>query len=261
MPTANGVEGVGGKSGPAVTEKPKVEGWRAWQAEDAHEPPLWTRGEVLAAAERLGVTPPVDERTLRYWEGKGIVPRGDRRGPAGHEQVLYPWWTVDLLAIVRRYQRARYKLAQLPPLMRLEARRLSRDSLPRRRVGEEVGAVRRFSAYSAPGAAEPLREPLGPPSQDPAQHLQDPTDELRRSLRDTVASLATIHRLADRVTIEAAELHLRASTGQVFRYAIAEDGALARAEGEEHIVEEFIATLPEELRAEARAAWVEARQP
>ncbi len=240
--------------------RPRREDWRAWQAEDAPEPPLWTRAEVLAAAERLGVAPPVDERTLRYWEGQGVVPRGERRGPAGHEQVFYPWWTVDLLAIVRRYQRARYKLAQLPPLMRLEARRLSRDSLPRRREGEEVGKARRFSAYSAPGAAGPLREPLGPPSQDPAQHLQDPLDKARGALRDTVTSLATIHRLADGVTIEAAELHLRASTGQVFRYAIAEDGALARAEGEERIVEEFIATLPEELRADARAAWAAARE-
>jgi len=100
--------------------------WRVWQAEDAPDPPLLTRTEVLALVERWKVVqPPVDERTLRYWEKQGLVPRPMRSYHAGATRSRYPSWVADLIAIIRLEQRAGRKLAELGPMVRQQAHRLS----------------------------------------------------------------------------------------------------------------------------------------
>jgi DNA-binding transcriptional MerR regulator len=115
---------------PAGDDRAKGQGnretWRDWQAEGAPEPHLFTRKEVLATVERWGVTPRVDEETLRFWERQGLLPRPTRQYHAGAVRTRYPWWVADLIAQIRRYQDAGQKLAHLGERLRAEARRLSR---------------------------------------------------------------------------------------------------------------------------------------
>lgn len=111
--------------------KPARQTWREWVSganSDPEYPPLLTRREVLATAEQLGVTPPVDERTLRYWEAEGIVPRPTLDYTSRGERAKYPWWMPDLLWHVRRYQHMGMSTQQLRARIPAEARLLSYKS-------------------------------------------------------------------------------------------------------------------------------------
>ncbi len=93
----------------ARARKPTAETWRAWCAPGAPgtpgkaDPELLTRDDLLATVERWGVKR-VQESTLRYWEGIGLLPRATIEGPPGKQRALYPWWVADLAALVRYYQ-------------------------------------------------------------------------------------------------------------------------------------------------------------
>ncbi|MDP9374567.1 MAG: MerR family transcriptional regulator [Chloroflexota bacterium] len=111
-------------------QKGEPQDWRDWQPADAPAPPLMTRAEVLALLERWGTEPPVDERTLRYWEARGLVPRPIRTVHAGAYRTRYPSWVVDLCATIRFWQRDGSKLAHIARLVRAEAARLARNPRP-----------------------------------------------------------------------------------------------------------------------------------
>jgi len=67
------------------------------------DPELLTRDELLLAAERRSL-PGVTDTALRHWERQGFLPRARRDGAPGRQQAHYPWWSVDLLALLRHYQ-------------------------------------------------------------------------------------------------------------------------------------------------------------
>ena len=130
---------------------PAPESWRDWLPEGAPAPEVITRAELLATAERLGID--VDERTLRYWESRDILPRPEYdRIRFGGELTWYPRWWVQLLWHLRQYQDEGYKLAQLPPLLKAQAHRLAfpLDALYQPRLDTEVaGRTVADSAYAA----------------------------------------------------------------------------------------------------------------
>lgn len=117
-----------------MSEKAKRQTWREWielaESEGA-DIPLLTRGELLVQAERFGAV--VDERTLRYWEAEGVIPRPTRDHTGPGERARYPWWVVDLLWQVRQYKHWGMTLAQLRRRMPAEARRLAALPPPARR--------------------------------------------------------------------------------------------------------------------------------
>ncbi len=79
-------------------EQATRETWRdwlppMWDAYNLGDPPLITRAELIDAlqAENLNVS----ERTLRYWEQTGLLPRPTRGEQSGHGRggpSLYPYW-------------------------------------------------------------------------------------------------------------------------------------------------------------------------
>jgi DNA-binding transcriptional MerR regulator len=99
--------------------------WRSWQAEGAPDPPLLTRTELLALVERWNIKPDVDERTLRYWEKRGLTPRPVRSYHNGAVRSRYPSWVADLIAFIREQQSYKVSLARIEALVREEAFRLS----------------------------------------------------------------------------------------------------------------------------------------
>ncbi len=104
--------------------------WRDWQPAGAPDPPLLTRAEVLALLERWATRPPVDERTLRYWEARGLVPRPTRTVHAGAYRTRYPSWVADLCATIRLWQRVGNTLAEIAGRVRAEAARLAQAPRP-----------------------------------------------------------------------------------------------------------------------------------
>jgi DNA-binding transcriptional MerR regulator len=151
--------------------------WPTWQAEDARDPgELLTRAEVLATAKALNIRHPdgrpINERTLRYWEDLEIIPRGT---PAtkGYRYNLYPWWVVDMLYQVLRYQERGLELDHLHGRMRAEAVRLSQELWPRpkewtRRQGRPDFSQIAFGDYITWSLNERPREPSQPPFPAPA---------------------------------------------------------------------------------------------
>ena len=166
--------------------------WKQWQAEFVPEPQeLWTRAEILEAADRLGVRRPdghpVDDRTLRFWEENGIIPRGTEGKIAGRNYTyrLYPWWVVDLLHQVCRYQAAHVKLEDLPARMRIEARYLSIGVLWSRPKDPQAYAGNSLGSF----ALRMLREPTLPPfERQVAVGSGDAGRDLRAALRALASS-------------------------------------------------------------------------
>ncbi len=148
-----------------MTEQPKRETWRDWQDERAPEPPLLTRAEVLALLARWKIAPKVEERTLRYWEQEGLIPRPTREHRGGVTRAWYPSWVPDLINWLRVSQRAGIKVGALRAELRAEAQRLSRDPRPHpfaprppRKNGESD-----FAAFVAEHYPDFLDGPRHPP--------------------------------------------------------------------------------------------------
>lgn len=110
-----------------MSEKTKRETWREWlgQVESLPDPPMLTRTEVIATIERLGISPPVDERILRYWETERLIPRPTLAYVDHATRARYPWWVVDLVAQIRLYQTRGFTIDQLRDRMPIEARWLT----------------------------------------------------------------------------------------------------------------------------------------
>ncbi len=64
--------------------------WRDVLPPDYPEPALITREELLAFFREKGL--PIAERSLRYWEAQGVLPRPVRRWHQGAVRSLYPAW-------------------------------------------------------------------------------------------------------------------------------------------------------------------------
>jgi len=96
----------------------KRETWREWQAPEVVEPPLLTRGALIEALARLGLDD-IDERRLRFWEMKGVLPGPIRRRLDGATRALYPPWMVNLVFSLRHLQARGFALDDLPARMRI----------------------------------------------------------------------------------------------------------------------------------------------
>jgi hypothetical protein len=64
--------------------------WRELLPGGFPEPRLITRTELLSKLSADGVD--VTERTLRFWEAEGVLPRPVRQSHQGIVQALYPYW-------------------------------------------------------------------------------------------------------------------------------------------------------------------------
>ncbi len=194
--------------------------WRRWQADgwlpaDAPAPePLITRDQLLATLERLGLE--VNPRTLRYWEHEGVLPAPIRRGRRGVTRALYPWWTVDLIWRLKPYRDKGLTLAELPDIMRAEARGLAVGPVARRLYPSAGGApavvppdASDLAVFLAEHAARypeiiawattPPEGPTGYPFLPPAA-----SPDLQRRLAVLVSALAYGWELAGFLAAEAA---------------------------------------------------------
>jgi len=153
------------------TERRQEETWERWQASAA--PPageLWTREEILDAIERLGIRRPngrlVTERTIRFWQSKGVIPYG-KKEKRGYIYRLYPGWFVDMLYQVCCYEAAGIRIEELPERMRVEAFALSLLVWGRQKAGarrkKEPQAGEGLGGYIARMVGNTLHEPTQPP--------------------------------------------------------------------------------------------------
>ncbi len=106
---------------PPATPKPAhaKETWRDWLPPGAPEPPLaelLTRADILDWLDRRRLA--VRENDLRFWEGRGVLPRPWRKWRDGAARALYPPWYPPLVRELRRLQRDGYPLADIGPLLR-----------------------------------------------------------------------------------------------------------------------------------------------
>ncbi len=153
---------------------------------------LLRREEVIARAHELNVRRAdgreVDERAMRYWEKRGIIPQGTEP-LRGYRYKLYPWWVVDLLYQVCRYQAAGVDLGDLPALMHQEAQRLARDPWPRRKQRREPNPPEEDFWWEVfdPEFRERLREPTHPPFPRPRDAVYDRSIERLIGLLNTLA--------------------------------------------------------------------------
>ena len=111
---------------------------------------------MLATVERWGI-PKVTESTLRHWQQLGIIPNPTIEGPSGGERALYPWWAVDLVALVLYYRARGHKLGSLGPRMRAAAWWLSnRATRPRYMDVSRAAYVPLVEPWSAASVGDDL---------------------------------------------------------------------------------------------------------
>lgn len=193
-----------------MAKRTPAETWDKWAAEDAPDPgELWTRADILAAVERLNIRRPdsgrslVSERTIRYWESVGVVPKGTA-AKQGYRYLLYPWWYVDLLYQVCCYEAKKVRVEDLPGRMRAEAHRLSLTSWGREK-DPDPSTARGFGSYIARIVGNALREPTQPPfAPEPLRVAAGFGDQLITLLNTFVAELqeTKIPPAADRVRVQ-----------------------------------------------------------
>ena len=92
------------------------ETWLAWLPPGSPEPPLITRGELLATLARRGLA--VTAQQLRSWETAGALPAAIRRRRHGATHAVYPAWHAEVVGAVPRLLADRQPLAQLRPALR-----------------------------------------------------------------------------------------------------------------------------------------------
>jgi hypothetical protein len=118
-----------------MSDKPEPASWREWspagrwgtEAVPGHfwsDPELLTREEVLATLARWGVKE-VSERNLRHWEREGFLPQATIEMVGKKRRAMYPWWSADLVALLRQYQDRRLPPNQVRERLRADAHRLS----------------------------------------------------------------------------------------------------------------------------------------
>lgn len=113
----------------------KRETWREWcdfgafGRDQFPDPELITREALLLQVERWKV-PGATARNLRHWEDAGLLPRATLEGPPGEQRAMYPWWAVELVTRLRRFQGEGISTARLGARLRAEAHRFSHDRSP-----------------------------------------------------------------------------------------------------------------------------------
>ncbi len=118
-----------------ANERPVPQNWREWiprgrwgtEVVPGHrlpDPEMLTRAELLAMLERWGV-PDVNERNLRHWEREGFLPQATIEVVGKKRRAQYPWWSADLVALLRQYQDRKLSPGQLRERLRADAHRLS----------------------------------------------------------------------------------------------------------------------------------------
>ncbi len=109
---------------PDAPPKPERETWRDWLPDEAPEPDLFTRDEIIEMAARRQVagTAPITAGDLRYWESIGILPHGTRQWRNDAARALYPSWYAGLARQVRLLQRMGYSLNEMRPRIRAHHR-------------------------------------------------------------------------------------------------------------------------------------------
>lgn len=80
------------------------------------EPPLITRTELLQLLAEHAID--VDDRTLRYWETIGALPRPARRWQRTAVHAVYPEWTLLVIARFRNFQRQGRPIKEIQARMR-----------------------------------------------------------------------------------------------------------------------------------------------
>src|SRR3954462_8013493 len=101
-----------------TTEQPK-ETWRDWMPLDSADPsPLLSRVEFLERLSRRGFD--VEERSLRFWEHKGVLPRAVLRWDpdAKAPRAYYPLWMFAPVVLLHELQRGGMPLRDISPRLR-----------------------------------------------------------------------------------------------------------------------------------------------
>lgn len=131
-------------SGDEPSRTPSIhETWRDWTRDIAPDPPVMTRGELLAELRAAGCD--VRPRTLQHWEAGGALPYGERRWHRGKPAVLYPLWHTAAVADVAFKLRVRFRsLRSIQPIARDEYR-------------QHAQAWRELERDQGPGAFLPIR--------------------------------------------------------------------------------------------------------
>ncbi len=105
--------------------KPKRQTWRDWMRDAAPDVPepteLLTREEFLAELNQLGLD--VDEGTLRFWENRGVLPRGVRRWDptVRARRAYYAPWMLAMVLLLRALQRSGLSLQEVTTRLRSSA--------------------------------------------------------------------------------------------------------------------------------------------
>jgi len=86
---------------------------------------LLGRAELLAELKHYHVHPPVTESDLRYWEYRDILPRPVRQKHKDKTAAVYPVWVITLVISLRYLQAKHVRLAEIGPLLKAEAWRIS----------------------------------------------------------------------------------------------------------------------------------------
>lgn len=98
----------GHKAGQLRGEAPT---WRDFLPLRHPVPQLITRAELLMKLAEVGIE--VSERTLRFWEARGILPRPVRQSHAGVVQAVYPDWFPFIVQKVYRHRQEGLSLAAI----------------------------------------------------------------------------------------------------------------------------------------------------
>lgn len=95
---------------------PQRETWKQWLPPDVGMPEVISRAELLLELAERGIE--FSERTLRYWELQGVLPRAERRAYEGLARAVYPAWMAEVIAGVAPH-RALLPLPRIGALARL----------------------------------------------------------------------------------------------------------------------------------------------
>ncbi len=99
----------------------KRETWLDWLPAELSDPASFiTREELVARLRAEGVS--VSDRTLIFWEAKGLLPRPIRRWVGDKTRALYPELAVGAVALVRQLQEKGLVLRAIAPEIRTHVR-------------------------------------------------------------------------------------------------------------------------------------------
>jgi hypothetical protein len=106
-----------GRKAEQVTEDGKT--WRDYLPPLVATPTLITRAELLAQVPQWSAD--VSERTLRFWETEGVLPRAVRQKHHSVVQAVYPSWFVLVVAAVYHHRQHGWSLpaiaAEMPTII------------------------------------------------------------------------------------------------------------------------------------------------